>query len=460
MCTDAGHEVRPRTTPAMAVEVVPLLHAHQLDLLELRLHELHSVVDWHILAVPSGLNASIISSKRFALFLPKILFVTVDDLPSTGAMHLLLDVGLAQGLDMLQSAGMKHSTGDVLLLCLVDEIPRASAVRFLKAYEGYPIFTSFVWRWSFYGFLWQVHWPHSWASQVVVALPMQWAAEHKEKWTATDIRLRRAVAHTPHVKQWLLGLSVEAATSADALAGVVAGRGMYGGWRCEFCYPLAGLPARTQWAADETLRIGGAGDEEAEEVQRIRSRACAVETRAAALRHGVHPFEEEVFEQQEVLRGDSERLSKSGQASRPKVLQDFWFEVVSGSIDDTAEAGAHGRRHHRRQVIARRAFCKGEVVMAAPILLFNASDLSTDESMIRDQRYARQINIPTADNTDSDKLTGGITERNASTNRSSASSSQLYYYTTFDYQVQSTDIPTVQIYPQFPLVFSLLPSLI
>ena len=45
MCTDAGHEVRPRTTPAMAVEVVPLLHAHQLDLLELRLHELHSVVD-------------------------------------------------------------------------------------------------------------------------------------------------------------------------------------------------------------------------------------------------------------------------------------------------------------------------------------------------------------------------------------------------------------------------------
>ena len=204
----------------------------ELDLLEIRLIELHDVVDLHILIesrfTQTGLPKNLTfqdhkHEARFAPFLHKIVHVTIDDMPARQEgvdweewtnENYVRDEGLRRGLARVVADYFHEGPGavggpitndDLLLILDVDEIPRAAAVAFLKAYTNYPLFTILAMRWSFCGFFWLVQ-GETW-SHTNVAVPLAAPLSDPAAWTATAIRYYGHAAPDPTLgaDRWILG---------------------------------------------------------------------------------------------------------------------------------------------------------------------------------------------------------------------------------------------------------------
>jgi hypothetical protein len=110
---------------------------HELDVLDIRLHELDSVVDRFVLCeagiTHTGRPKPLFfeqSKERFAAFLPKIIHVKLESLPNGTSRA----KEAAQREALLGPLRDELHDDDLLLFCDVDEIPRAEAV--LRAKEA------------------------------------------------------------------------------------------------------------------------------------------------------------------------------------------------------------------------------------------------------------------------------------------------------------------------------------
>lgn len=137
------------------------IFSNELDLLEIRLHELDKIVDRFVLVEAtetfSGTSKQLYFSKnksRFAKFLPKIIHVVVDDLSTAPDAHTLsyfTNYPFQQGSYQAWSreiyqrnAIMRGLTqckkSDQILISDVDEIPRATQVARLKPSKHVLVF--------------------------------------------------------------------------------------------------------------------------------------------------------------------------------------------------------------------------------------------------------------------------------------------------------------------------------
>lgn len=111
---------------------------NELDLLEIRLHELSDVVDRFVLAEStvtfSGKPKPLLfaeNRQRYAKFLDRIEHIVVDDTPA--AVRSPWDRRMHQSNSLAR--GLKDMNGDdIVIFSDVDEIPRASAVRAAPEY--------------------------------------------------------------------------------------------------------------------------------------------------------------------------------------------------------------------------------------------------------------------------------------------------------------------------------------
>ncbi len=122
---------------------------NELELLEIRLNELNSVVDVFILAEarhtfqkkPKELMFEK-NKDRFARFLPKIRHVIVDELPGFFYKWRRPDAWVVSDYQKGQVVRGLHDVqvGDTLIFSDVDEIPKASAVRAAAGKAGITVF--------------------------------------------------------------------------------------------------------------------------------------------------------------------------------------------------------------------------------------------------------------------------------------------------------------------------------
>ena len=254
-------ELRPAGHPTpRVVEAFPFFM--ELDLLEIRLAELRDVVDLHILIeskyTQTGLPKNLTfqdhkHEARFAPYVHKIVHVTIEEMPMReegkdwaewANENYVRDEGLKRGLARIQADYLHAGDGavggpitndDLLLILDVDEIPRAAAVAFLKAYTKYPLFTILAMRWSFCGFFWLIQ-GESW-SHANVAVPLAAPLSDPTAWTATVVRYYGHALPDPKLgpDRWILGSpSNEPGRTLDL---VMAGEAMWSGWHCQLCVP-------------------------------------------------------------------------------------------------------------------------------------------------------------------------------------------------------------------------------
>jgi beta-1,4-mannosyl-glycoprotein beta-1,4-N-acetylglucosaminyltransferase len=134
----------------------------ELDFLELRLNELKDVVDFHILAEskwtqhgdpkPLYFNEN---KARFEKWAYKLIHVIVEDKPEVveareNEDHLRNCIA-TRGLALLEQRTKLHDD-DIFMIFDMDELPRQQSVKFLSEYTGYPTYTRYCLRWTYYGF--------------------------------------------------------------------------------------------------------------------------------------------------------------------------------------------------------------------------------------------------------------------------------------------------------------------
>jgi hypothetical protein len=236
---EAGVNVSRRATPARIVEGFPFFM--ELDILEMRLHELDSVVDAHILCEskytqkgdPKRLYFEEHKHEaRFAPFLHKIVHIIVDDAPPEGSRegwqneHLVRNA-IARGFEQLP---FDPKPDDILIISDVDEIPRREAVEFLRDWGGFPPKIGFAWRWSAYGFFWKIS--HHWGDEFTTAVTFDFVINALGNRTQ-NVRLL--------IPDWVLGLPArffpDGAPTDYGYVAQETGVGVPAGWHCQYCFP-------------------------------------------------------------------------------------------------------------------------------------------------------------------------------------------------------------------------------
>ncbi|MCR6479460.1 hypothetical protein NU688_25100 [Variovorax sp. ZS18.2.2] len=129
----APEPVAPDAAPRRVYDCA--LYNGEADVLAIRLHELDEVVDWFVIVEGtrtfSGLEKPVSfdpSDPRIARFLPRIRHVVVDDLPLEGDAWSRETFQRNAVLRGLHDAG----PDDLILMCDVDEIPRATVVKRMR----------------------------------------------------------------------------------------------------------------------------------------------------------------------------------------------------------------------------------------------------------------------------------------------------------------------------------------
>tara|TARA_R110000796_G_scaffold232637_1_gene351053 strand:- start:1877 stop:2707 length:831 start_codon:yes stop_codon:yes gene_type:complete len=113
--------------------------SEELDLLEVRLNELDSVVDYFVIVEASKTQSRLDkplffkeNSKRYEKFLHKIVHVVLDDYADGGdgcwKMEHYQRRSIGKGLQDLVNKGVQIRGGDFIMISDVDEIPKASKV--------------------------------------------------------------------------------------------------------------------------------------------------------------------------------------------------------------------------------------------------------------------------------------------------------------------------------------------
>lgn len=112
----------------------------EFDILELRLEELNSVVDYFVLCEASETFVGdqkelhfIKEKERYQKFLDKIIYVKVDDFPDKNNVWVREE---HQREAMLRGI-VNASADDLIIFSDVDEIPRADQISLVKNFEGY-----------------------------------------------------------------------------------------------------------------------------------------------------------------------------------------------------------------------------------------------------------------------------------------------------------------------------------
>ena len=169
----ASHQVKefpnftPRKKRAKVIDVV--LFNTELDILELRLITLFSVVDWFIIAEsnqtfqggskPLHFQENFI--ERFQPFREKLIYVLINDyLEYHGGFSIETKHRNLAGQLGIKKVPRKLKNNDLIFSFDVDEILRPDVINWLAWYEGYSQEVHFYLHWNIYGFMWSN--PNSW----------------------------------------------------------------------------------------------------------------------------------------------------------------------------------------------------------------------------------------------------------------------------------------------------------
>ncbi|KAL3226338.1 hypothetical protein MRX96_004431 [Rhipicephalus microplus] len=210
---------------------------HELDLLEVRLRELHNVVDVFVICEsnysargePKPLHLLPELRKGFlAPYQDKIVHVFLDHFPSKGRE----DGWFADGYQrsFLWRQAKKQLSGlrddDLFVLTDADEIPRAGPLAYLKTHEGFgePMFLRL--RWTLYGFFWQHVQEHV---QVLSVCTMRFLSRVLRNDAARlrreDIPVNSEELYGGELEDWTLGQNDD----------------YNAGWHCSWCFDIEGL---------------------------------------------------------------------------------------------------------------------------------------------------------------------------------------------------------------------------
>ncbi|CAN8004887.1 unnamed protein product [Ixodes hexagonus] len=245
-------KIRRRVGPARRV-INALNFNHELDLLEIRLHELYSVVDVFIvcesnysaLGEPKPLRLLPQLMKGFlAEYQDKIVHVVLNHFPDKGRE----DGWYADGYQrtFLWKHGRQRISGlrddDLFVLTDADEIPRAGALAFLKTHEGYgePMFLRL--RWSLYGFFWLHMQEHVQVLSVcTVRFLSKVLKDDASRLRREEIPPEAEDVYGGALEEWVLGQN----SVSNA------------GWHCSWCFDTEGLRIKLRSAQkDDGIRWG------------------------------------------------------------------------------------------------------------------------------------------------------------------------------------------------------------
>ncbi|KAL3132132.1 hypothetical protein ABBQ32_008742 [Trebouxia sp. C0010 RCD-2024] len=150
LCKDAASKTGQPFEVRDTFETLPriydcFLFHDEADMLEIRLNELHNIVDYFVVlesaytftGLPSRLVFSDVA-ERFTHFSSQIIHVVVDDLPTEGDAwakeEILRNTLLSSGL---YQPGKEVQAGDIIIVADVDEIIKPSVLKSLKYCKGY-----------------------------------------------------------------------------------------------------------------------------------------------------------------------------------------------------------------------------------------------------------------------------------------------------------------------------------
>ena len=134
--------------------------SEELDLLEVRLNELDSVVDYFVIVEASKTQSRLDkplffkeNSKRYEKFLHKIVHVVLDDYADGGdgcwKMEHYQRRSIGKGLQDLVNKGVQIRGGDFIMISDVDEIPKASKVLEAVALDKETVSLNHKFGWHF-----------------------------------------------------------------------------------------------------------------------------------------------------------------------------------------------------------------------------------------------------------------------------------------------------------------------
>ncbi|XP_013776586.1 beta-1,4-mannosyl-glycoprotein 4-beta-N-acetylglucosaminyltransferase-like [Limulus polyphemus] len=248
------NQLKRRTRPRRVINAINI--NNELELFEIRVWELHHVVDIFLVCESNYTAAG--EEKPLRLFKnlqngflqefqKKIVYVFLDHFPEDGRLngwaadnYLRTFLG-QQGLSQLSSL----NDDDLFVLNDADEIPKAEVLEFLRQYDGYPEPISLKMKWYLYGFFWQE------LKKTIRIRAVSTIKVLKEVWKNDAIELRRENMletyrrtsnnnYSVSLNPWFLGSNE-----------------FHAGWHCSWCFSPAGIQIKLRSAQeDDGIRWG------------------------------------------------------------------------------------------------------------------------------------------------------------------------------------------------------------
>ncbi|XP_064472772.1 beta-1,4-mannosyl-glycoprotein 4-beta-N-acetylglucosaminyltransferase-like [Ornithodoros turicata] len=222
--------IKRRSSPRRVINALNI--NHEMDMLEIRVHELNDVVDVFVIC-ESNYTAYGEPKPLYLLrnlrngflkeFQHKIVYVWLDHFPEGGkedgwiADSYLRTFLWKQGKTQL--SGLRDD--DLFILTDADEIPRAEVVAFLKNHDGFGEPISWRLRWHVFGFFWLNFMEHV---EVSAACTIKYLREALKD-DAINVRSGKL---PKDAQPWQRAMMDEWTIGQN--------RGQNGGWHCSWCY--------------------------------------------------------------------------------------------------------------------------------------------------------------------------------------------------------------------------------
>ncbi|XP_055518982.1 beta-1,4-mannosyl-glycoprotein 4-beta-N-acetylglucosaminyltransferase isoform X1 [Leucoraja erinacea] len=228
----------PRAVPRRVINAINV--NHEFDLLDVRFHELGSVVDVFIICEsnftafgdPKPLRfAEMLLNGTYGYVASKVLYVFLDHFPSGGRQ----DGWIADDYlrTFLTQNGMSRIANlrddDIFLIDDADEIPARDGVLFLKLFDGWTEPLAFHLRKSLYGFFWKQPGSLEVVSGCTVAMLFM-------VYNGDGIKLRRREYYLmPNFRKY------ENSTGHILVPWSVGSPLHFAGWHCSWCFRPEGI---------------------------------------------------------------------------------------------------------------------------------------------------------------------------------------------------------------------------
>ncbi|KAG0442479.1 hypothetical protein HPB47_015694 [Ixodes persulcatus] len=238
---------RPRTI------INSLVFNHELDLLEIRVNELHDAVDYFLvceanftyfgdpkpLHLKSNLSAGFLSRHRHKIIRLEVSTNFVADEDPFAQENYLRSSIWKKGRHKFSNL----SDDDLFMILDADEIPTREVILFLKYHDGFgePIFLDL--RWFLYGFFWENRQPVNVGGICTVGYLRE--VFHNDSLLVRDKRFRKMNATT-------------GGTGTVWTPWTISGTPpTYAGWHCSWCFDAAGIQVKLISAQrDDGVRWG------------------------------------------------------------------------------------------------------------------------------------------------------------------------------------------------------------